>query len=87
MQPAGSVNTTYRSDFKSAGINQTRHIIYLDVTINLQVVIPLARNSISTKSSIPIAESIIIGKVPGTYANLENVGGEILKDNQSGINN
>ena len=73
MQPAGSVNASYRSDFKSAGINQTRHIVYLDITINLQVVIPLARNSISTKSSIPIAESIIIGKVPDTYANLEDI--------------
>jgi sporulation protein YunB len=86
MQPAGSVNTTYRSDFRSAGINQTRHIIYLDVTINLQVVIPLARNSISTTSSIPIAESIIIGKVPGTYANLENMSGEILNKSQSDMN-
>lgn len=86
MQPAGSVNTTYRSEFQAAGINQTRQIIYLDVTINLQVVIPLARNSITTTSSIPIAESIIIGKVPNTYANFENMGGEILNKSGSDLN-
>jgi sporulation protein YunB len=70
MQPMGSTLATYRSDFKSAGINQTRQIIYLDVTANVQVIIPLSRNSISITSSIPIAESIIVGKVPNTFVDL-----------------
>jgi sporulation protein YunB len=70
MQPMGSTLATYRSDFKSAGINQTRQIIYLDVTANVQVIIPLSRNSISITSSIPIAESIIVGKVPNTNVEL-----------------
>lgn len=69
MHPLGSASTSYRSEFQAAGINQTRHIVYLDVTANVQVVIPLARNSISVTSNVPIAESIIIGKVPDTYAN------------------
>jgi sporulation protein YunB len=69
MQPLGSVNTSYRSQFEAAGINQTRHIVYLDVTANVQVVVPIARNSISVTTSVPIAESIIVGKVPNTYAN------------------
>lgn len=71
MQPLGSVTTTYRSDFQSAGINQTRHVIYLDVTANVFVVIPLA-NNITVTSSVPIAESIIVGKVPGTFVTLPN---------------
>ena len=41
MQPMGSTLTSYSSDFNSAGINQTRQIIYLDVTANVQVIIPL----------------------------------------------
>lgn len=73
MSPVGSVNTSYRSEFQAAGINQTRHIVYLDVTSNVQVIIPLARNMISISSSIPIAESIIVGKVPEFYANLDNM--------------
>lgn len=73
MSPVGSVNTSYRSEFQAAGINQTRHIVYLDVTSNVQVIVPLARNMISISSSIPIAESIIVGKVPEFYANLDNM--------------
>lgn len=70
MQPFGSTLTTYRSDFRAAGINQTRQIVYLDVTVNIQVIVPLARNSISVTSNIPIAESIIVGKVPATFVDL-----------------
>jgi sporulation protein YunB len=69
MEPAGTAYTEYRSQFESAGINQTRHIIYIDVTIDIYVVIPLCRNSITVSSSIPIAESIIVGDVPNTYMN------------------
>lgn len=68
MKPVGSVASGYRSQFEAAGINQTRHIIYLDITANVQVIIPTGRNSISITSNIPIAESIIVGKVPDMYA-------------------
>lgn len=68
MLPTGSVISSYRSEFQDAGINQTRHIVYLDVTTKVQVVVPIARNSINITTSVPIAESIIVGKVPNTYA-------------------
>lgn len=72
MKPVGSVVTSYRSEFQAAGINQTRHIVYLDIAANIQVIIPTGRNSISVTSNIPIAESIIVGKVPNTYAEFGN---------------
>ncbi|CDF58358.1 sporulation protein YunB [Thermobrachium celere] len=71
MKPVGSVNTNYRSEFQSAGINQTRHIIYLDIKASVQVIVPFARNNVSVITSVPISESIIVGKVPETYANLD----------------
>lgn len=72
MKPVGSVASSYRSQFEAAGINQTRHIVYLDITANVQVIIPTGRNSIAITSNIPIAESIIVGKVPNTYAEFGN---------------
>lgn len=85
MLPTGSVITSYRSEFQDAGINQTRHIVYLDVTANVQVVVPIARNYITVTTSVPIAESIIVGKVPNTYADFGN--GSInggFKNNEEG---
>ncbi|MEG2539384.1 MAG: sporulation protein YunB [Clostridium sp.] len=69
MKPLGSIETKYRSEFESKGINQTRHVIYVDITTNMQVIVPLATNKIKVTTNIPIAESIIVGKVPDTYAN------------------
>lgn len=71
MKPVGFVNTNYRSEFQAAGINQTRHIIYLDIKANVQVIVPFARNNVSIVTSVPISESIIVGKVPDSYANID----------------
>lgn len=73
MEPVGTAYTSYRSQFEAAGINQTRHIIYLDVAIDIYVVIPLYRNSITVNSSIPIAESIILGDVPSSYLDMNGL--------------
>ena len=73
MEPAGTAYTAYRSVFEAAGINQTRHIIYIDVTVDIYVVIPLCRNSITVNSSIPIAESIIMGDVPNNYVDVNGI--------------
>lgn len=73
MEPASTAFTAYRSEFEAAGINQTRHIIYIDVTIDIYVIIPLYRNSITVNSSVPIAESIIVGEVPSTYMDINGM--------------
>lgn len=70
MQPIGYIETKYISDFQSAGINQTRHRIYVQVKTNLRVIIPIRSNEIEVKNEIPISETIIVGKIPETSINL-----------------
>lgn len=69
----GTVETTVRSEFKSAGINQTIHRIYLDVTCNVSVLTPYRTTDTSIKNEIMIAENVIVGTVPSTYYNLEGM--------------
>lgn len=71
MQPIGYIETKYQSEFESAGINQTRHKIYVQVYARLKIIIPTKNDSIDVKSEMPIAETIIIGKVPDTSINLD----------------
>lgn len=71
MQPIGSIETKYISEFESAGINQTRHKIYVQVRTSLRVIIPFDNNDIEIKNEVPIAETIIIGKVPNTAIDLD----------------
>ncbi len=65
-EPIGSIYTEYLSQFENAGINQTRHKIYINVDTQMNIILPLSNDRIDVKSQIPIAETIIIGKVPST---------------------
>lgn len=71
MQPIGSIETKYSSDFESAGINQTRHKIYVKVNTRVKVILPFDSNILEVNNEIPIAETIIVGKVPDNAINLD----------------
>lgn len=71
MTPIGYIETKYESEFESAGINQTRHKIYVQVSAKLRVIIPTKNDEIEVKREVPIAETIIVGKIPDTAINLD----------------
>jgi sporulation protein YunB len=70
MMPVGRVNVDYVDRFEDAGINQTRHLICLKVSSNLKIVVPFSSEEVNVAVTIPVAESIIVGQVPGTYVHL-----------------
>ncbi|TYQ18065.1 UNVERIFIED_CONTAM: sporulation protein YunB [Acetivibrio alkalicellulosi] len=72
--PAGSVETDFKSEFTSAGINQTKHRIYLYVKTNVGIAVPFTERSTEITTSIPIAETVIVGDVPHYYLNIEGLG-------------
>lgn len=76
MKPVGYIETKYLSDFQSAGINQTRHKIYVEVKTNMRIIVPFNSKDIEVKNEVPISETIIVGKVPDTAINfgLDNAG-------------
>lgn len=70
VQPIGSITTKYLSDFQSAGINQTRHNIYVETTTKVKMILPFESGELEIVSQIPIVETIIVGKVPNTAIQL-----------------
>ena len=67
--PAGTVNTEFKTEFISAGINQTRHRVYLGVVCNMRVIAPFATEDIIVENSVTVAETVLIGEVPEFYTN------------------
>ncbi len=59
-----------------AGINQTRHEIHLCVKANLSILMPGGSLSEEVKTSIPIAQSVIVGTVPDSFTAISGVDGE-----------
>jgi sporulation protein YunB len=65
--PVGTVQVKVIDKFEQAGINQTRHMIYLIATTQIRIVVPLVSKSISVDTQMPIAEYVVVGDVPNTY--------------------
>ncbi len=70
--PVGSVSINFSDEFKQAGINQTRHKIYMELKTQVRIVVPLGSDIIDVATRVPITETIIVGDVPDTYVNVDN---------------
>lgn len=70
--PVGAVSTEFMSEFSSAGINQTRHRIFLKMDTTVQMVIPTGTQTAHVSAHVPVAESIIVGEVPESFVDVAN---------------
>ena len=70
--PAGAVRSSFQSEFRSAGINQTLHRVNLRLTATVRVILPGESHTLTVEAEAPIAENIIVGDVPNAYTNVAN---------------
>ncbi len=64
----GLTSTKFENHFEAAGVNQTRHRILLDVTVKANIVFAGKVSVVEYNSDVFIAESIIVGVTPDTFA-------------------
>lgn len=76
LTPVGAVSADFHTEFEAAGINQTRHKIYLQLHADVRLVLPTGARPVAVDTQVLIAESIIVGEVPGSYINVPE--GEML---------
>ena len=69
-----------KSEFISAGINQTMHKIYLQIDCKVIIVTPFSQIEEKITNQILIAEAIILGNVPNSFYNLEGIKQDNLID-------
>ncbi|MDE5861972.1 MAG: sporulation protein YunB [Ruminococcus sp.] len=62
--PAGKADVRLKSEFTSAGNNQTCHRISAEVTADIKSSLPIYDFSTETSFEFLLAESIIVGEVP-----------------------
>jgi len=68
--PIGVVSTSVTDQFETAGINQLRHRVYLEIEASVKILVPLVSSNLTVRTSMPIAESIILGDVPQFYVHM-----------------
>lgn len=69
--PQGYVQSELFSKFISAGINQTKHQIILKTTVQMVIVCPGYTVRCSSSTNFIIAETIIVGKIPESFTQIE----------------
>ena len=73
--------TSSRVDFKNeitpCGINQSKYQLMLEITVDVDVIVPWGTKSAQTVTEVIIADTVIIGKVPETYLTMEGQNGHV----------
>lgn len=68
--PTSSIYTDVEQEFFDAGINQTIHKISFKATVDFNLIFPTEIVNEKYTSQILVAQTVIVGKVPTTYAEL-----------------
>ncbi len=67
MESVGSSQAYFQNAFTSAGINQTKHQIILNIDVFVSVLLPGFTTATKVTNSFVVAETVIVGTVPNTY--------------------
>ena len=66
-----SSHASFRNELITAGVNQTKHQILLEVTVCITVLLPWETMTTEVVTEVLVAETVIVGQVPNTYLNWE----------------
>lgn len=66
-------DAAFRNEFQEAGINQTLHRIFFDIHVVVTILSLEGRQEIPVESSVLVAETVIVGQVPATYIDMEEL--------------
>jgi sporulation protein YunB len=67
----GTAAAELENEFSAAGINQTCHQIYFHISADVTVLLPGGQYRTSVNTRVCVAQTLIIGKVPETYLQLD----------------
>lgn len=76
--PISNVECRFVSKFTDAGINQTKHSLYLEIVSDISIILPSKSTNLASTIEVLICESVIAGKIPDTYLQASLIGSDGL---------
>ncbi len=73
--PISNVECRFVSKFLEAGINQTKHSLYLEIVSDISIIMPSKSTNLASTIEVLICESVITGKIPDVYLQASLAGG------------
>lgn len=74
-----SFNAYFLSRFEERGINQTRHSICFCISVDVMILIPGKRTTVTVVRELPFAETVIVGEVPDAYTKIHRLTDDITE--------
>ena len=65
--PLSVSSMDFRTEFETQGINQTKYKIYVILECRVKMLAPFSTEIFKVKNTILVAETVILGTVPGSY--------------------
>lgn len=78
VQPLGYATTSIISEFTEAGINQTCHRIIIEVSADVDAIVPWMETRTPVKTTIVAAETVIMGRVPEAYTHVVSQDSDLI---------
>ena len=66
-----SSRVEFQNNIITAGINQTKHQIDLQVLVDIDILIPWGTESAQVVTDVMIADTVVVGKVPESYWSMQ----------------
>ncbi len=70
LLPEGVVQTDLYHQFSAAGVNQTLHLIYLQIETDVSAVIPGFSMKTSISTNMELGQTVILGEVPEFFGSI-----------------
>ena len=70
--PIGGVEGTITSSLRASGINQSLFSVELNMTARVRLLLAGRDETVTVKTTVPICETVVVGKVPQVYTNVAN---------------
>ncbi len=72
VHPIGATEGDIYTVLEDCGINQTRHLIRIDIKVSMMCVLPEENCTVEAEIGVPLGERVLVGEVPEIY--LDSVG-------------
>ena len=66
-----SSRVEFNNSIVTAGINQTKHQINLEVIVDVEILVPWGSETSQVVTEVLIADTVVVGQVPQTYLNTQ----------------
>lgn len=77
LRLSSNVSAKVMSEFYSTGINQSLHIIKLQITASVFILLPSGRSTVDYTTDYLLGQTVIVGEVPQAYTTVFESDGEL----------